>query len=231
MKHSKLLTSTVAAAALAASMSFAPIASAEVSGSVSIANMYLWRGFDLSAGSAAVSGDLGFSTGSDAFGFHADLWGSSGDDSWGTEYDVILGVGGASGSFSYDLSVVSYVYPNGGYQGETGADTDIGEFMEAILTLGFGPVSFSYYDNIEAKDGTNGDGLEDYSYYTLSASVGSFSFLIGRHDNDVGDDPTHLDISYAYNDNLSFTVSKFVADEDLIDHDAHFVVSYSIPIE
>lgn len=230
MKHSKILTSTVAAAALAASMSFAPVASADVSVSASaaVANMYLWRGYDLSQGSAAVSGDLGFSAGIEPVSFHADVWGSSGDDSWGTEYDVILGVGGAAGIFSYDLSVVSYVYPN---TGPVGADTDIGEFMEAVYTLGLGPVSLSYYDNIQSEPNTNGAGLDEYAYYTISASFGSFSVLAGKHDNEFGDDPTHLDVSYAYNDNLSFTISKFIQDADLIDRDAHFVVSYSIPIE
>lgn len=225
MKLSKL-TSSLAAAALAASAAFAPVNAAEfggvdVSASAGVANMYLWRGFDLGYGDAAVSGDITVS----AAGFYGTVWGSSGDATAGTEYDLILGYGGAVGDFSYDVAVISYVYPT------DVSETDIGDFMEAILTVGYGPVSFSYYDNIEAKDDTYGDGLQDYSYFTAGATFGAFGLLIGRHDFETGDDPTHLDLSYAYNDRLSFTVSKMVADEDEVESDAHFVVSYTLPLE
>ncbi|MEX1033938.1 MAG: TorF family putative porin [Cellvibrionaceae bacterium] len=230
MKLSKTLTCSMAAAAFAASATLAPVANAEVEvgASVGISNMYLWRGYDLGFGSAVVSGDIGVSVA----GFHGTVWGSSGDDFAGTEYDLIVGYGGSVGDFSYDLSVVSYVYPEGEL---AGIDTDLGDFVEAILTLGFGPVSMSYYDNIESKPGTYALG-EDYSYFTISADIGDFSVLVGRHDPDgLDDNPTHLDLTYHYNDNLSFTVSKLVADEDTAfntsDKDAHFVVSYSLPIE
>ena len=229
MNLKKTMGLSVAAAAVAVSASFAPVASAEVSASVGIANMYLWRGYDLGFGSAAISGDITYSVS----GFHAGVWGSSGDEIGGTEYDLIVGYGGEAGDFSYDLSIVDYVYQESEF-GPQG-DTDIGDFMEYILSLGYGPVSFSYYDNFQSEPGTYALG-EDYSYFTLSVDVGDFSFLVGRHDPDGGtDNPTHLDITYNYNDNLSFTVSKLVADEDsafnVTDKDANFVVSYSVPIE
>ena len=48
---------------------------------------------------------------------------------------------------------------------------------------------------------------------------------------------THVDLSYAFNDNISFTASK-VVDQDLdkddagaFDEDLKFVVAYSLPIE
>lgn len=237
MKLSKKVILPLTATALAASASFAPVANAQVdvSGSAAVSNMYLWRGYDLGFGSAAVSGDI---TASIA-GAYASVWGSSGDDSAGTEYDLIVGYGNSFGDFSFDVSVVSYVYPESDI---AGIETDIGDFMEAIVSLGYGPVTFQYYDNIESEPGTYALG-EDYSYITLGASFGDFSVLVGRHDPDdtgvpVGVDlgnPTHLDLTYAYNDNLSFTVSKLVADEDsafnATDKDAHFVITYSLPIE
>ena len=82
----------------------------------------------------------------------------------------------------------------------------------------------------DLKEGSYAPG-EDYSYFTASASFKAFGILIGRHDMEEGDDPVHLDLSYAYNDRLSFTVSKFIADEDAIEHDANFLVSYSFPLE
>ena len=58
--------------------------------------------------------------------------------------------------------------------------------------------------------------------------IESFSFLIGTHDFDPGD-ATHFDVSYAYNDNLSFTLS--ILDQDGADPEPTFVASYSIAIE
>ena len=110
-------------------------------------------------------------------------------------------------------------------------ETDIGELSDAVISLGYGPVAFTIYKPI-----TSGAG--DYIYYTLSADAGAFSFLVGMHsdgpcpsDADLGEscDPTHINVSYAFNDNLSFTVSQFISDEPDSD-DAKFVVSYTLPL-
>lgn len=215
MKISKnLLTSAVTATVFAAA-SLAPVAQAEVSGSVGVASTYLWRGQDLGSGTPAVSGDLSYSTG----GFYAGVWGSSGDTSNGTEYDVYAGYGMAFGEndmFTIDLSVWNYNYPTGE------SEIDFGDLSEAVLSLGVGPVALTIYDNIAGDPG--------YMYYTLAGTVGDFTVTLGMHDDDDADDtPTHLNVDYAYNDNLTFTLSQFVADESP-DDDLKFVVSYSLPI-
>jgi len=232
----KLLPASIAAATLAAGMTFSTTASAagELSAGVGVASSYLWRGYDLGAGTPAVSGDLTYSIS----GLHVGTWVSSGDLNAGTEYDLILGYGGEAGDFNYDITLVNYVYPTGGLGPGYVADgeADIGDFSDAILTLGYGPVSFSWYKPV--GDGSGGD----YTYYSLSAGFGQFSALVGMH-KDNGDcpadvdtgagetcDSVHLDLSYAYNDNLSFTLSQFVADEPVND-DLKMVVSYSIPIQ
>lgn len=200
----------------------------EVAASVAISNMYLWRGNDLGDGTPAISGDINASMA----GLYGGLWASSGDTASGTEYDIYAGYGGEIEGLSYDLMLITYVYPDG-----NAADDNIGDLSEVILSLGFGPVSFSYYDNIA--------GFTGYEYYTLGASAGSFSATLGYHDLEADDsDATHLDLSYAYNDNLSFTMSKMVdtpsdavcaAATDLTytgcDDDMNFVVSYSLPID
>ncbi len=209
----------------AGAMSLAPLASAEVelSASAGVANMYLWRGMDLGNGSAQVSGDL---TASIA-GAYGGVWVSSGDSATGTEYDVYLGYGGEAGDFSYDISVWSYVYPS-----TTPSDLDkVGDLSEVILTLGYGAFSFSYYDNVA--------GATSYEYYTFSGEMDDFSATLGLHDPDEADgqtfddDVVHLDLSYAYNENLSFTASQVVsADEELmLDENVLFVVSYSLDIK
>jgi len=225
MKFKKTLSLSAAVAAIAISASFAPVANAEVSASAGVANLYLFRGFDLGAGDAAVFGDINVSTA----GFYAGVWSSSGDAAAGIENDIYVGYGGEAGDFNYDVFVVSYYYPNA--NAGTVGETDIGDFVEVSLSLGYGPVTFNYVENIEAKAGTYADGFEDYNYYTLSGEFGKFGVLLGRNDFALGDDPTHLDLTYNYNDNLSFTLSKMIADEENVEKDSHFVVSYSIPIE
>jgi len=216
---------TLLAAAVAAT-TFAAPALAEVSASVGVASTYLWRGYDLGSGTPAVSGDLSYSAG----GAYVGIWGSSGDTLAGTEYDLYAGYGMEFDMFSFDISVWNYNYPTGdGYTGD--GETDFGDLTDVILTVGVGPVSFSYYEPVAP-------GGSDYNYYTLSTGFGAFSFLLGMHDNG-SEDPVHLDISYAYNDNLSFTFSQFIDGEEegdvaggtmTNDDDLKFVVSYSIPL-
>jgi hypothetical protein len=79
------------------------------------------------------------------------------------------------------------------------------------------------------------DNGGDYVYNTLGYGMGSVSGLIGVN-TDLEDDGkgayTHIDVSYAYNDNVSFTVSKMVAQSSGTSAASpEFVVSYSLPIE
>lgn len=214
----KTMKTLIAASVAAASMTMiAAPASAEVSASVSVASMYLWRGFDLSDGSPAVSGDLTFSSA----GFYAGVWGSSGDDTYGQEVDYYAGYATEVGGLSVDLSVWNYVYPGASAGFADNGDT-YGDLSEVILGLGMGPVSLTIYDNIAGASG--------YNYYTLGYDVGSFSFLLGGTDNkDEDANYSHFDVSYAYNDKVSFTFSQMI-DEDN-DDDLKFVVSYSLPID
>jgi uncharacterized protein (TIGR02001 family) len=241
-------------------LAVAGAANAEVSGSMGIASSYHWRGFDLGSGTPAVSGELKYSTA----GFYAALWGSSGDTTGGTELDAYAGYAGSAGAFSYDVSLISYMYPTGAFK----AEETFGKFAESVVKLGFGPVGFSWNHNLAgASKGdfydctTVGDNCRyafaqgKYDYFTLSAKFGAFSALIGHHmEKDwtykggfaksnvktekvsklapgVTGDATHLDLTYAYNDNLSFTLSGIL--DSKFDNDTEpkpkLVVSYAVP--
>ncbi|QQD18070.1 histidine kinase [Spongiibacter nanhainus] len=219
----KNLKTVLAASVAAASMTMAAApASAELAASVGVASTYLWRGYDLGSGTPAVSGDISYSTG----GAYIGAWASSGDTAAGTEYDLYAGYGMEFDGFSFDISVWNYNYPTGpGYLGTE--ETDFFEHTDVILTFGLGPVSFSYYEPIAGPD-----GFTEYNYYTLSTGFGAFSATLGMEDID-GDNSLHLDIAYAYNDNLSFIVSQQDGDVDELglDTDPKFIVSYSLPIE
>ncbi len=239
MNISKKLLATAVAASTMAFASVAPMANAEVSASVGIASTYLWRGEDLGSGTPAVWGDINYS----ASGFTAGAWVSSGDTTAGTEYDLYASYGGEVGDFSYSIMAITYVYPEStnGVEPSTvvedlpdpaddrllarfnpASTTHAGDLSEVIIGLGYGPVALTYYDNIAGANG--------YSYVTLGLSLGDFGFTYGAHDEGI-DELQHFDISYAYNDNLAFTLSNVVDTESDAGGDSTFVVSYSLPIQ
>lgn len=225
-KKTKMLRLSALSLAVAGAMSVSHTANAvDVSASVGVANMYLWRGYDLGTGDAAVSGDLRVSAG----GFYGGVWGSSGDSAWGTEYDLYVGYGAEFGGVTIDISAWNYMYPSSSFDAdEDGVEDpnildDFGGLSDAVLSIGFMGFTASVYDNIAGGSG--------YEYYTLSYSFDKFSVLVGKHDNVTGDDTdqmVHVNLSYAYNDNLSFTFSQQVDQE--ADDDLKFVVSYSLPL-
>ena len=227
-------------------LAVAGAANAEVSGSMAIASSYHWRGFDLGSGTPAISGELKYSAG----GFYVAGWASSGDTTGGTELDLYAGYGGSVGDFSYDISYISYMYPTGAFKTEE----TLGKFAEVIGKVGFGPIGLFLNYNVAGaskSDLINGVpryafGEGEYMYYGISATFGAFSAVLAKHDEKVFDgtnfvsatkaapgatgDATHLDLTYAYNDNLSFTVSG-ILDSKLGDAEPKpkLVVAYSVP--
>ena len=216
----KILAGSIAAALI--SLTTVSTASAEVSASIGIANKYLWRGLDLGNGDAAVSGDLKFSTGS---GLYTGIWGSSGDATAGSEYDLYAGWAGKLGMVNLDASVWSYNYP--------GKNVDPGELTDVVLSAGVGAVTGTLYEMVQ------GDDADDYRYITLGYDFGKFNALVGVHDFDKADgNPTHLQLGYNYNDNVSFAVSQFLNDDDSVagttigaDNDMQFLASYTVDIK
>lgn len=213
--HTKKLLASSLAALLSAAAFAAPVAHAgtEVAASVGVANMYLWRGFDLGDGDAAVSGDLKLKHDSGAY---AGIWGSSGDATLGNEYDLYAGWGGKVGAVDVDASVWSYVYPD--------SDVSAGDMVDAVVSAGYGPVKATLYEALE------GDDANEYRYMTLGYTKGKYSALYGQHSYETGDSPGHVQLGYQYNDNLGFAVSKFVVDDAGVDNDPQFLVSYSVPL-
>jgi uncharacterized protein (TIGR02001 family) len=196
--------------ALAAAISATAVpmtATAEVSGSLGIANTYLWRGMDLSAGGAQVHGSLDYGH---ETGLYAGVWGSS--EAGKTEYDLYAGFAGEAGGLSYDIAYVDYNYPN-----NAGAD-----FQEAILGLGFAGVSLTGafgmgqygHDTAGSGPATEAPDNED-NYFNLSYTYDKFTAAVGTWDKDADDSNySHVDLSYALTDALSFTVSKVVESGD-----------------
>jgi uncharacterized protein (TIGR02001 family) len=232
----KFLSGPAAAAALVCTAAAPTVAAGELSANAGVASMYLWRGLDLGDGSPAVHGGLQY----DVAGAYVGIWGSSGDSSLGNEYDLYAGYGGEIGAFTYDISIWNYNYSDAGLRGMLNdRDDTFAELTEIIFTLGFGPVTFQYYDNIAGNTG--------YQYFTLAGSYDKFTAKVGHHEPEDSDTAfTHLDLTYAYNDRLSFTLSKVIDDKgegsyidadtgEVVqtgyDDDLNFIVSYTLPID
>jgi hypothetical protein len=207
-------TSLAVAAIGAPLMLGASAAQADVSATISASNMYLWRGQNISNPSPEVAGSLDYSTG----GFYAGIWASSEgsfDDSY--ETDLYAGYGTSIGDFGIDLSYWDYLYPSA-----TGSLEDT-NFQDVVLGLSYGPVGFTVYQGIDS------DTTKD-TYYTLSGDIGSFTLLYGYYQgqNEAdGADYQHLQLSYAFNDELSFTVSKASDDGYGVEEDPLFQVTWS----
>ncbi len=231
------------------------IAEVDVSASVAVSNLYLFRGIDLGEGRAMVSGDLIVSS----KGFYGGVWATSGDKAAGSEYDLILGYATEIEGVSIDLNITNY-----NYSGWDAGDS-FGDYSEIFLNVGYGPFSVDYQVNVADGSYNSGDdteaakraGLSGFQYVAFNASFKKYTATLGFADvtdysesnvltaanvGSVGTDYTHIDLSYAYNDNLTFTASQIIDQDDIRligsetkyenrDDDLLVVVSYTMPIE
>lgn len=204
MKLSNNLKALTAAAVLAVPALAPTTASAEVGYNASVASMYLWRGQDVSEG-PTISGGIDYSHES---GLYASAWTSSALTA-DYEQDVWAGYAGESGDFSYDVSYWLIYYPQ-----TAGAPIE-----EIAVGLGYKDFSLGL---------TSGD--EGYLYTTLGYEVGSVSLTYGMSTNDASQDYSHIDVSYAATDELSFTVSQASDDGAGVAEKTLILMSYSLPI-
>lgn len=223
----KLSQAIVLAGAMTAGLVGVQTAQAEVSASVAIANTYIFRGVDMGAGAAVVSGSLNYAHESGAY---AGVWATSGDTAWGDEYNYFVGFGGEAGEFTYDINYLNYYYPytKNDAIGAGVEVVDIDDWAEVTASLGYKG------GRLSATVPTTDDVAGQYVYYTAAYGVSSFGAKLGVMDHDdEGSGYSHVDLSYQFNDNVSFVVS------DIVDADAGyfakdqatlFQVNYSLPI-
>lgn len=246
---------------LTVSLLAAQATAGDLEASAGVASTYLFRGVDVNDGRAQVFGDLTYRS---DVGVYVSGWGSSAGNG-ANEFDAVLGFSHDIGPVAINVGAINYVYP-----GDTASD-DFGSESEAFIGASWNGFELYYYDNIASKWENN----EGYYYVAASyvwkqfavtlghAAVdtlkgGNANFDSGTTAIEAGEyDYTHLDVTYAFNDNLSFTVSKIVdrnvevttggekadvkgsqiKDIDSSDYDAVkddsllFVLTYSLPLE
>lgn len=189
MKHfSKAMVMASAMAVMGTSQ--VALAEAPLTANVGMTSNYLWRGAPQSGDESAISGGIDYAH---ASGFYAGTWVSSvGGGQY--EHDLYLGFGGEAGPVSYDVSYVKYMYPIG--------DTVELDFDEIVLSLGYGPVTFTYAPTIGNEAGV----LEDNTYMSLSAEFEvkkdlTLGLVFGSYDmEEVDKDYTHYQISLTKGD-------------------------------
>lgn len=221
MKKRKLAHSLLACSVLASTLCGAQ-AQAEISAQIDLANLYLFRGINMSqSGSPMVAGALDYAHSS---GLYAGVWSTSGDDGAGIEMDYYLGFGGELGGLGYDLSYLNYYYPS--QKGKAGAIVDFNDYAELTLALSFKGVDFSV--TAPSKDDVAGD----YLYYTLGYGYQAVSATLGinAHENKANS-YSHLDVAYQFNDNLSFVLSQVLdtGQGSVLNTATLWQVNYSLP--
>lgn len=190
------LTAAAAVAAVVMGTSFvAPgAAQAEVSTTVGVSSMYLWRGLNLTPDGGQVHGSLDYTN---ASGFYAGAWTTS--EQGGHETDLYLGYGGTAGDFSYDISYWNYLYPE---DGAPNTDLDKNNAAEVILSGSYGPISVGAYIQVDSDN-------NDDNYYTVSGSFEKFTILYGFWDYELAsaNEYSHITLSYQATDEISASIS------------------------
>ncbi len=207
-------------------------ANAEMSATATVANFYLWRGLDVSAGAAQVAGSLDYSHDG---GLYAGVWASSvwGSDVngpigyGGPETDLYIGFAGDVAGLGYDLSVWEYLYnEDNALVGGDYSDSDLSEF---VAKLSYAGVGLGVYFGNDAAGGA------DYEYVTLGYTYGDFNILYGTWmiDAPAADESSHLTLAYSVTDNFTFTATKGMQDTigSAYDEDILVHIAYSLPID
>ena len=221
MKSLRTVHYSLIAAAVAGAAVVSTPAAAEISATATVSNVYLWRGLDLGMGVPGIAGSLDYTHSS---GLFVGAWGSSAGP--GTETDIYAGYEYSSDDFGFKAAVYDYTYPY---------DPDV-DFQEAYLNFSASGFFVDGYFGIGKTGPSNAEVDNKNNYFDLGYTKDKYTLKVGQTNNDLKDtDYTHVDVSYAYNDNLSFTLSGVVDSDDGAvtagNQDPLFVVSYSLPLD
>ena len=215
-----IIKNTALAAVLATGTMFTTVAqAASIEANVGFTTDYIWRGMTQNDGDTSFSGGIDISTDS---GFYAGTW--VGDVKFGGatyELDVYAGYAGEAGALAYDFGYIQYMYPD---------ITVDGDFGEVYITLGTGPVSVSYYYEVDNDVGSVDSGDNTY----LSVDYGmdlsddwGLSLHYGIYDKEEwADEGVDMSLTLSKGD-FSFSL---VETDDLADpdDDTRAVISYGM---
>jgi uncharacterized protein (TIGR02001 family) len=209
-----LLTGLASAPGLALAAEESPH---KLSGTLTLASDYIFRGISQTGGDMAIQGGLEYTHSS---GFYLGTWGSNVGwiedfqlyQSGNIEVDLYGGYRGAIGDtgLTFDVGAIQYFYPGDKPSGVTDADT-----TEIYAGLGWKwfTVKYSYYVSDEVFGFAKADG-SDYLDISASYPVGDTGLTLGAHwgtfsfDNNKDQDYDDWKVSVTYDmGKLSNTLS------------------------
>ena len=218
-----IIKNTALAAVLATGTMFTTVAQAvTIEGNVGLTTDYIWRGMTQSDGESSFSGGVDLSTES---GFYAGTWVGDVRDTAGVgasyELDVYAGYAGEAGSINYDVGYIQYMYPD--------VDDDQ-DFGEVYVGLGTGPVSITYYYEVDNDNGAVDSGDNEYISVDYSADLTedwSVSLHWGEYEREGQDDQIDMSVTLSKGD-FSFSVVETddIAGPD--NDDTRAVISYGM---
>ena len=221
-----IIKNTALAAVLATGTMFTSVAqAASIEGNVGLTTDYIWRGMTQSDGETSFSGGIDISTDG---GFYAGTWVGDVKDTAGTgasyELDVYAGYAGEAGSISYDVGYIQYMYP------DVDADQDFGE---VYVGLGTGPVSVTYYYEVDNDDGSVDSGDNTYlslDYSTNLSEDWGVSLHYGIYDKDTWtDEQIDMSLTLSKGDfSFSLVETDDITDANGNDDDTRAVISYGM---
>lgn len=226
MKTLRTVRYSLLAAAVAGGAVVSAPAFAEVSANASVASAYLWRGQNLGGGQPVVAGGLDYNHES---GLFAGVWTSSAGPA--NEVDLYAGYRGKAGGLDFGGGLYYYAYPD-----TVGTASSTSDYKELNLTAG--AAGFKGELGLGFGDGFAGDNENIYlaASYTMDKFTGKIGKYDGKNNNTLDltgtvGDYVHVDVSYAYNDKLAFTLTKVVDTNTGPKGDPLLAVSYTLPIK
>lgn len=209
---------------------------AELSGNVTMATDYVFRGFSQTDEKPAIQGgfDVGFES-----GFYLGTWASNvdfgpndaGDSGAQAEWDFYAGYAfDLSETVSLDLTAIYFYYPG---------DADALDYQEYVATLGISDFSLGLVYSPEYFGDGGPDAFVINADYSLGLTdVSSLDFHLGYSDADeddfFGDDDSYIDYMVGYNHDVAgvtLTLAWYgtdIDDSDLADDRVVFSVSKSL---
>lgn len=196
---STLIKTSLSIAIAAASLGLSAQVSAGASANIGFMSDYVWRGWTQNDGDPSLSAGLDYEADS---GFYVGTWAANVDnDGDNYELDLYGGYAGEAGKFTYDVGVISYMYP-----GATDLDfTELyvnGSYESQLL----GSIGAGIASTVAADDSTQEGNL--YTYVSLGGTLGPFGYTttIGNTSFDAAgvDDVMHtqLAVNYAIPENM-----------------------------
>ncbi len=217
MQKAFIKKATVATILAAGTMFSTAATAVEVSANVGMTTDYIWRGNTQSSGDASLSGGLDADLGGGlAVGTWVGSLGASDDADANYELDLYASYGFEVGGVGVEVGYIYYAYP--------GVADDGSDFEDIYVSLGYGPVSLSYYELLDAEDASY--DADEGTYLSIDYEValpGDFTATLHygseEFENSADDEDTSISISKG---DFTFTVSDDEGD------DTRAIVSYGL---